>query len=83
MKKFLKKAWLWLNGKKTIIGSVVTGGLLILDGVKPGLMPSNLLNGLLIISTSIFGVGIGHKGIKSKVISKAINNARKSTPKQN
>lgn len=67
----------WLNGKKTIIGSVLTGAVMIADGIKPELMNDKVYNGLLILFASLFGTGLVHKGAKTETGKKLIELIKK------
>jgi len=65
IKETLKKVWVWFDGKKTYIGSLLTGAVMVADGINPNLMNDQVYNGLLILFATLFGTGIVHKGIKS------------------
>lgn len=71
------KTWAYLNGKKTVIGSILTGAVMITDGLKPDLMNDQVYNGLLILFGSIFGTGLIHKTTKNETMKKIFNSIKK------
>lgn len=74
---WFKKAWVWFDGKKTFIGSFLTGAVMIADGINPNLMNDKVYNGLLIIFGSLFGTGIIHKTTKNETMKKIFSSIKK------
>ena len=73
------KTWAYLNGKKTVIGSILTAGIMITDGLNPNLMNDKVYNGLLILFGAIFGTGLIHKTTKNETMKKIIHSIKKPT----
>jgi len=78
IKKGLKSAWQFMDGKKTEIGGLVTGATMIVNGIKPDLMGADVYNGLLIIFGVLFGTGAVHKIVKNENKNQTIGNAAKA-----
>lgn len=79
MKK-LKQLWKWLNGKKTNIGMAI---VLIAQGIQvflPGLMPAEQLDFIQMAGSLIGGLGLAHKGSKTKTIQHLLHT--KTKPKE-
>ena len=65
MIKFLKDAWNWLDGKKTVIATIFwTIVMPTLNVVYPNGIPSTLNKTTIIIGTFLGTIGLGHKAIK-------------------
>jgi len=76
-KDVFKKTWTWFDGKKTIIGSALTGAVMLVDGIKPDLMNDKVYNGLLILFGVVFGTGLAHKAAKTDAGRKLLNMPKK------
>lgn len=72
IKQTAKKVWTWLDGNKTTIGSVLMSGILIADDVTN--IGDSTIKALLILSGTIFGVGVSHKAMKTG--NKVMNNIK-------
>ena len=74
--KGIGKAFNYINGHKTTIGSTLTSIVLIADGVWD--LKPTLMTGLLGLSGVIFGGGVIHKvDKKTNVINKTIEKLKK------
>ena len=74
--KGISKAFNYINGHKTTIGSTLTSIVLIADGVWD--LKPTLMTGLLGLSGVIFGGGVLHKvDKKTNVINKTIEKLKK------
>lgn len=78
-KDAFEKAWTWFDGKKTIIGSALTGVVMLVDGIRPELMNDKVYNGLLILFGVIFGTGLIHKATKSESLKNGLKSAYNGT----
>ncbi len=58
----MKKVLNWLNGKKTLIGTVL--GVAYLGSVGMGLLERN--EAVEWVITVVFGVGLAHKAVKAE-----------------
>lgn len=71
--KFLKKAWQWLDGKKTNIGSAI---MLIAQGIQvfaPDMLPAAQLEYIAMFGAIIAGVGLANKGVKTNTAQKLMH----------
>jgi len=79
IKKGFVSAWKFMDGYKTEVGGLITGAVMIVDGINPDLMNDKVYNGLLIIFGVLFGTGVTHKVIKNENKNQTIGNAAKAT----
>lgn len=71
--KWLTRSWKWLDGKKTVIGTViwaVAGGLKFIPAMKPY---TEVLDFSMEVGYAISIGGISHKALKSETGKKVIN----------
>jgi len=72
----MKKAWNWLNGRKTVIGTVI---ILAAEGVKlffPELIEPQKIEFVQSIGMILGGVGLVHKGAKTETWKKINPNGK-------
>ena len=66
LKKSIKKIADWFDGKKTVIGTVIQNGLIVVNFIKPSLMPDNVFNAIFVLAGLLTGTGLAHKATKAK-----------------
>ncbi len=77
MKKIFKKIWIFLSGKKTIIGASI---MLAAKGGKtffPDLLAPEQYEFIETLGEGITTLGIGHKMVKAENVNEAIKRATK------
>ena len=82
MKKFLRKSWKYLTGKKTLIGAgfmlAAKGGLLFF----PELLDAKIYEFISEIGAGIAALGFTHKAANNKEVNNAIRNAQRFMKKE-
>lgn len=59
----LKDAWLWLSGKKTVIGGIAAN--VVVWAVLKGKLDPETAELIMILVTGLTGAGLAHKGVKA------------------
>lgn len=66
MKETAKKLWKWLSGKKSKIATAIMTATQLTEIINPELLPDQIVSILMIVGSSLGGIGLLHAGAKTK-----------------
>ncbi len=68
--KNLKQAWIYLSGKKTVIGMLLMLSAEAFRAFAPGLMTPDQIEIISTAGAILGGIGVGHKAAKTQLVAK-------------